>query len=160
MFQVHCRIRPLSKEEKERKENSCIEMNDDSSISLTPPKSSLNFRVNGETQTQFYFSSILGPECNQEETFVKTMLPLTQSFLQGGNALAFAYGITNAGKTFTITGTKEEPGLVPRLLDVLFNSIKGATNQVPIHSFFSQSEIAGTALQAVSKEKVHTGFRI
>jgi kinesin family protein 20 len=117
-------VRPLTKEEKERKETSCIDIVNSTTISLSPPKGSINFRINGETQTQFHFSHILGPECSQEETFLKTMLPLTQSFIQGGNALAFAYGITNAGKTFTVTGTKDQPGLVPRLLEVLFNSIK------------------------------------
>jgi hypothetical protein len=49
-----------------------------------------------------------------------------ESFLQGHNGLLFAYGITNAGKTYTITGKtqdNEEKGLLPRILDVIFNSI-------------------------------------
>lgn len=43
--------------------------------------------------------------------------------LKGENALIFAYGVTNSGKTFSIMGTKKNPGLLPRTLDVIFNSI-------------------------------------
>jgi hypothetical protein len=45
--------------------------------------------------------------------------------LRGQNGLIFAYGVTNSGKTFSIMGTKQEPGLLPRTLDVVFNSTEG-----------------------------------
>lgn len=44
--------------------------------------------------------------------------------LCGENALIFAYGVTNSGKTFSIMGTKQNPGILPRTLDVIFNSIE------------------------------------
>lgn len=31
-----------------------------------------------------------------------------------------AYGISAAGKTYTIEGTRNEPGLLPRALELLF----------------------------------------
>ena len=37
--------------------------------------------------------------------------------------LLFAYGITNSGKTYTINGEPEEAGVLPRCLDVIFNTI-------------------------------------
>ena len=37
--------------------------------------------------------------------------------------LIFAYGITGSGKTHTMTGTPNDSGLLPRCLDVIFNSI-------------------------------------
>ena len=37
--------------------------------------------------------------------------------------LVFAYGITGSGKTHTMTGTPSDSGLLPRCLDVIFNSI-------------------------------------
>ena len=33
------------------------------------------------------------------------------------------YGITGSGKTHTMNGSPSNPGLLPRCLDVLFNSI-------------------------------------
>jgi hypothetical protein len=47
---------------------------------------------------------------------------LIDSFIKGINGLLFAYGITNAGKTYTITGTKEEPGILPRTLNSIFRA--------------------------------------
>ena len=38
-------------------------------------------------------------------------------------ALLFAYGVTNSGKTHTMTGTSQDPGVLPRCLDVIFNSL-------------------------------------
>ena len=38
--------------------------------------------------------------------------------------LLFAYGVTNSGKTYTMTGSGQDQGILPRCLDVLFNSIE------------------------------------
>ena len=40
-------------------------------------------------------------------------------------ALVFSYGVTNSGKTYTIVGTPEQPGLLPLTLECLL-SIKTA----------------------------------
>ena len=37
--------------------------------------------------------------------------------------LLFTYGVTGSGKTFTMTGAPGDGGLLPRSLDMLFNSI-------------------------------------
>jgi len=37
--------------------------------------------------------------------------------------LLFTYGVTGSGKTFTMTGSPGEGGLLPRSLDILFNTI-------------------------------------
>lgn len=38
--------------------------------------------------------------------------------------LLFTYGITSSGKTFTLTGSPSNCGVLPRCVDVLFNSIQ------------------------------------
>ena len=43
-----------------------------------------------------------------------------QSALDGYNVCIFAYGQTGSGKTYTIQGTEENPGIVPRALQELF----------------------------------------
>jgi hypothetical protein len=40
----------------------------------------------------------------------------------------FAYGITNAGKTHTIQGSSQEPGILPRLVEELFSSSSHSGN--------------------------------
>ena len=42
----------------------------------------------------------------------------------GGNALVFSYGPTNAGKTYTIEGTANAPGVLVRTLQTLFDAIQ------------------------------------
>lgn len=37
--------------------------------------------------------------------------------------LLFTYGVTGSGKTHTMTGSLGEGGLLPRCLDMIFNSI-------------------------------------
>ena len=39
---------------------------------------------------------------------------------QQATAVLMAYGISAAGKTYTIEGTRSDPGLLPRALDLLF----------------------------------------
>lgn len=69
---------------------------------------------------------------SQQTFFNKTTLPLIHDLLKGENALIFAYGVTNSGKTFSIMGTKKDPGLLPRTLDVIFNSV---------HNYMSDSKV-------------------
>lgn len=44
-------------------------------------------------------------------------------FTQSKNGLLFTYGITNSGKTYTMTGSPDNSGILPRCLDVIFNSV-------------------------------------
>lgn len=56
--------------------------------------------------------------------FEDTTKPILKLAFQGQNGLIFAYGVTNSGKTYTITGTDENPGLLPRSLEFIFDQIK------------------------------------
>lgn len=75
----------------------------------------------------YTFTRVFPPETLQPEFFTSTTLPLVRDLVNGENGLIFAYGVTNSGKTYTIQGgnSKGEGGLLPRTLDVLFNSIEG-----------------------------------
>jgi hypothetical protein len=51
------------------------------------------------------------------------VLPRVKEFLEGQNQLVFTYGASSSGKTHTIQGEPDNPGILPRALDVLFNSV-------------------------------------
>lgn len=77
---------------------------------------------------QFSFNRVFPSSAPQSSFFSSTTLPLVESLLQGQNGLMFAYGVSNSGKTFTIAGGKDEAedrGVLPRSIDVVFNSIAG-----------------------------------
>ena len=62
-------------------------------------------------------------QADQKEVFDQTAKSLVSELLKGRNGLLFAYGNTGSGKTHTMTGDNWNGGLLPRSLDVLFNSI-------------------------------------
>ncbi|KAK9865581.1 hypothetical protein WJX84_006803 [Apatococcus fuscideae] len=56
-------------------------------------------------------------------------LPIVESCMMGYNASIFAYGMTGAGKTFTMLGSMSAPeqrGLAPRIFEALFQRIAEA----------------------------------
>lgn len=75
----------------------------------------------------YTFSHVFPPNTSQSDFFTKTTLPLVRDVLQGQNGLLFTYGVTNSGKTYTVQGGAKEgsAGILPRTLDVVFNSIEG-----------------------------------
>ncbi|KAJ7288316.1 P-loop containing nucleoside triphosphate hydrolase protein [Mycena rebaudengoi] len=50
--------------------------------------------------------------------------PHVHAFMSGYNAVVFAYGQTASGKTYTLTGSPEEPGIIPRALRDVFAFIR------------------------------------
>lgn len=54
---------------------------------------------------RYTFSSVFGPNVDQKKFFDTWVYDKVLRFLNGNNELLFAYGTTNAGKTFTIHGS-------------------------------------------------------
>jgi kinesin family member C2/C3 len=67
----------------------------------------------------FDFDRVFGPEAQQEHVF-EDVAQLVTSALDGYNVCIFAYGQTGAGKTHTMEGTKENPGINYRTMRKLF----------------------------------------
>lgn len=79
--------------------------------------------ANGTRTTEFTFGHVFTSTASQKEVFENVCLPMVQDVIDGKNGLLFTYGITSSGKTYTISGTPLAPGILPRSLDILFNSI-------------------------------------
>ncbi|NWH63466.1 KI20B protein, partial [Geococcyx californianus] len=125
-IQVCLRIRPFTSLEKENEMQECVSIEDSTSIVLKHPKNSLSQlseKSAGQMQ-KFTFSQVFGPEATQEEFFEGTMKQPVQDFIDGHNRLIFTYGVTNSGKTYTIQGTEDNLGILPRTMDLLFKSIQ------------------------------------
>uniref|UniRef100_A0A8C5HY16 Kinesin-like protein n=1 Tax=Gouania willdenowi TaxID=441366 RepID=A0A8C5HY16_GOUWI len=116
---VYCRIRPLGAEDEE----CCVEMISSSIIQLHAPDG-LKANRNGEyKEMQYSFKKVFGINTTQKELFEDIARPLVKDLIHCKNGLLFTYGVTGSGKTFTMTGSPGEGGLLPRSLDMLFNSI-------------------------------------
>jgi len=128
LLKTYLRLRPLTPREVDlqKNENAFLTVESKTDVLTHPPKNSVAFKNGGrggDSACQYSFSQIFAPETTQHDLFVDTTVPLVQDVLLGGSALLFTYGVTNAGKTYTVQGTQEHPGLLPRTLDVIFNSI-------------------------------------
>jgi len=112
-----------------------VTLESDYQVAVRAPESSATYKNsmngNGELIHRYTFTKIFRPETKQAELFEEMVLPRVEDFLQGRNQLLFTYGATCSGKTFTIQGENENPGILPRALDVLFNSINDKLLQTP-----------------------------
>uniref|UniRef100_A0A7N6BJE0 Kinesin-like protein n=1 Tax=Anabas testudineus TaxID=64144 RepID=A0A7N6BJE0_ANATE len=66
---------------------------------------------------------VFGVSVSQMELFEHVAKVLVDDLIRGKNGLLFTYGVTGSGKTFTMTGSPGQGGLLPRSLDMIFNSI-------------------------------------
>ncbi|XP_062318405.1 kinesin-like protein KIF23 isoform X2 [Osmerus eperlanus] len=116
---VYCRVRPLGVEDEE----CCIEVISNTTIQLHAPDG-LKANRNGEfKETQYSFKKVFGISTSQMELFEDVAKPLVDDLIHSKNGLLFTYGVTGSGKTFTMTGSPGQGGLLPRSLDMIFNSI-------------------------------------
>ncbi|XP_009980216.1 PREDICTED: kinesin-like protein KIF20A [Tauraco erythrolophus] len=129
-LKVFLRVRPFSIAELENHESQgCVTIEDPQTVILNAPKESSAMKNSergvGHSVHKFTFSQVFGPETTQSEFFEGSMKEIVRAYVNGVNGLVFTYGVTNAGKTFTIQGTSKDFGILPRSLDVIFNHIRG-----------------------------------
>ena len=117
--QVYCRLRSMQ----HPTDVSCMKVTSDTTVVIIPPESATNFRNANNKEIQTTFSMVFTPDTPQKEVFNVVALPLVENVIRGRNSLLFTYGVTGSGKTYTMTGEPQDPGVMPRCLDVIFNSI-------------------------------------
>uniref|UniRef100_A0A3B4TWV5 Kinesin-like protein KIF23 n=1 Tax=Seriola dumerili TaxID=41447 RepID=A0A3B4TWV5_SERDU len=116
---VYCRVRPLGGEDEE----CCIEVISSTTIQLHAPEGFKTNRNGEYKETQCSFKKVFGVSVSQRELFEYVAKPLVDDLIHGKNGLLFTYGVTGSGKTFTMTGSPGQGGLLPRSLDMIFNTI-------------------------------------
>ncbi|RWS14197.1 Kinesin-like KIF20B [Dinothrombium tinctorium] len=78
-------------------------------------------------RTPYEFTRIFDEQTSQKEFYISCAHPLVCKFVEGNDCLLFAYGTTSSGKSYTIRGTPNELGVIPRAIHFLFNSVKVCT---------------------------------
>ncbi|EGZ26740.1 hypothetical protein PHYSODRAFT_476746 [Phytophthora sojae] len=74
-------------------------------------------------EKRYAYDYVFSPQDDQQKVYQHTTKFLIHGVLNGFNATVFAYGCTGAGKTYTMLGTPEEPGIMARTLEDLFKNI-------------------------------------
>ena len=71
------------------------------------------------------FDAVLPMWATQAETYGHVS-GIVDAVLQGYNGTILAYGQTGSGKTHSVMGTAADPGVLPRAVQHLFESLSGA----------------------------------
>eukprot|EP00775_Hariotina_reticulata_P012438 gene12438-12575_t len=73
----------------------------------------------------YKFSKVFQQDADQAMVYGDTTAALVEDFLafRQPSAVVMAYGVTSAGKTFTMQGSSDKPGLVPQALTNIFKSV-------------------------------------
>ncbi|KAG9032665.1 hypothetical protein FRB95_001093 [Tulasnella sp. JGI-2019a] len=112
------RLRPSLKSEQQ---DTGINIDQGSIAVVNPRDPSAWFRFN--------FHSVHGPDAGQEDIYRSDVEELVDHVWEGLTVTVFAYGVTSSGKTHTMQGTPTEPGIIPRVVDALFEK-KEATDVI------------------------------
>ncbi|KAH9615912.1 hypothetical protein KSS87_012555 [Heliosperma pusillum] len=107
-IRVFCRIRPVSWNNNRKIEEPIFVDSDKIMVKSAGIKK------------EFEFDKVFCQSSIQEDVFVEVE-PILRSALDGHNVCILAYGQTGTGKTYTMEGTNEQPGIVPRALKELFH---------------------------------------
>ncbi|XP_043693815.1 kinesin-like protein KIN-14B isoform X2 [Telopea speciosissima] len=127
-IRVFCRIRPILDEEK-FSHLAPVVASDSNNVVLKLAKNK---------SKHYTFDKVFHQGSSQDEVFSE-IAPVIKSVMDGYNVCIFAYGQTGTGKTFTMEGKPDCPGIVPHAINELFKQAVDSN-----HSFlftFSMLEI-------------------
>lgn len=105
---VYLRIRPKSAIEVQLNDPDCLHVVSKTSLCAIAPSHCKILKNSGKGPSEqsklFYFSRIYSEDSTQTDIFHECVLPVLEDFFDGQNCLIFSYGVTNSGKSYTITG--------------------------------------------------------
>ncbi|RID51141.1 hypothetical protein BRARA_H01828 [Brassica rapa] len=74
--------------------------------------------------TAYAFDKVFGPQANTMDVYDVAARPVVKAAMEGVNGTVFAYGVTSSGKTHTMHGDQESPGIIPLAIKDVFSIIQ------------------------------------
>uniref|UniRef100_A0A2K6L0C0 Kinesin-like protein n=1 Tax=Rhinopithecus bieti TaxID=61621 RepID=A0A2K6L0C0_RHIBE len=122
-MKVVVRVRPENTKEKAAGFHKVVHVVDEHILVFDPKQEEVSFFHGKKTTNQnvikrqnkdlkFVFDAVFDETSTQSEVFEHTTKPILRSFLNGYNCTVLAYGATGAGKTHTMLGSADEPGVM------------------------------------------------
>ncbi|NXI85826.1 KI18A protein, partial [Rhipidura dahli] len=120
---VVVRVRPETQKEKQGSFNRVVHVIDQHILVFDPKEEEVSFfnrkrlihrdiNKRQRKDLKFMFDAIFDENSSQLEVFEHTTKSLIDGFLNGYNCTVLAYGATGAGKTHTMLGSPEDPGVM------------------------------------------------
>ncbi|XP_068099907.1 kinesin-like protein KIF22 [Hyperolius riggenbachi] len=116
---VAVRLRPYMEKNEDK---VCVRGLDSQSLEI------INWRNQMETM-QYQFDAFYGDKSTQREIYTGSVFPILSHLLIGQNASVFAYGPTGAGKTHTMLGNPNQPGVIPRAVRDLLQMTRASAEE-------------------------------
>ncbi|KAF5188121.1 Kinesin-like protein [Thalictrum thalictroides] len=77
----------------------------------------------------YAFDHVFDQECTNSRVYEHLTKDIIRAAVDGFNGTAFAYGQTSSGKTFTMNGSDNDPGIVPLAVKDIFHNIMMMTDR-------------------------------
>ncbi|XP_070359697.1 centromere-associated protein E-like isoform X2 [Equus asinus] len=110
---VCVRLRPLNSREEALGEDTQVYWKTDNNAI---------YQVDGSKS--FNFDRVFDSDESTKNVYEEIAVPIIDSAIQGYNGTVFAYGQTASGKTYTMMGSKDYLGVIPRAIHDIFQKIK------------------------------------
>ncbi|KAM6308971.1 kinesin-like protein KIF18A [Aegotheles albertisi] len=129
---VAVRVRPESQKEKNGNFSKVVHVVDQHILVFDPKEEEVSFfhgkrLINRDINKRkrkdlkFVFDAVFDESSSQLEVFEHTTKSIIDGFLNGYNCTVLAYGATGAGKTHTMLGSPEDPGVMYLTMMALYN---------------------------------------
>ncbi|XP_075400090.1 centromere-associated protein E isoform X3 [Tenrec ecaudatus] len=110
---VCVRVRPLNSREEA--------LGEDTQVYWKTEKNTI-YQVDGSKS--FNFDRVFHSKETTKNVYEEIAVPIIESAIQGYNGTVFAYGQTASGKTYTMMGSPDYLGVIPRAIHDIFKKIK------------------------------------
>ncbi|XAR59110.1 Plus-end-directed kinesin ATPase [Bertholletia excelsa] len=74
--------------------------------------------------TAYAFDRVFGPSTTSQQVYEVAARPVVKAAMEGVNGTVFAYGVTSSGKTHTMHGDHNSPGIIPLAIKDVFSIIQ------------------------------------
>jgi len=93
------------------------------SIAAAPSVHDLDGDDASTSTYRFQFDKLITDGQTSDDMYHSHIAPVVRAAMEGYNGTVFAYGQTGSGKTHTMSGSKDEPGVIPRAVQQVFQMI-------------------------------------
>ncbi|XP_052791398.1 uncharacterized protein LOC128225569 [Mya arenaria] len=139
-IKVCVRKRPLSKREVRSGEEDMVHAGSTTTIVVSEPKQAVDLTAY-TLKHEFIFDEVFDEKCSNEDVYIRAARPLISCVFDGGSATCFAYGQTGAGKTHTMIGGRDVPGLYLLAAHDIFSIVESGQYGTGIKVWVSFFEI-------------------
>ena len=81
------------------------------------------------TGLPYVFDHLFNPESTNEDIYNEVVFDVVSKAINGYHGSIFTYGQTSSGKTYTMTGTRENPGIIPLVIFDIFDRVEEADDR-------------------------------